>query len=48
MESHSGRYIYTTEANRTVSVSAEGMLEAIKNLYKAKRLADEIVNGSLD
>ncbi len=32
MESHSGRYIYTTEANRTVSVSAEGMIEAIRDL----------------
>ena len=45
MESHSGRYIYTTEANRTVSVSAEGMIEAIRNLYKAERLAKEILNG---
>jgi len=45
MESHSGRYIYTTEANRTISVSAEGMIEAIRNLYKAERLAKEILNG---
>jgi len=45
MESHSGRYIYTTEANRTVSVSAEGMIEAIRDLYKATRLSDEILNG---
>ena len=48
MESHSGRYIYTTEANRTVSVSAEGMIEAIRDLYKAKRLANEIQNGEMD
>ncbi|MBT8380583.1 MAG: S46 family peptidase [Ignavibacteria bacterium] len=48
IESHSGRFIYTTEANRTVSVSAEGMIEAINDLYKAKRLADEILNGKLD
>ena len=48
MESHSGRYIYTTEANRTVSVSAEGMIEAIRDLYKAERLADEILNGKKD
>ena len=48
MESHSGRYIYTTEANRTVSVSAEGMIEAISDLYKAKRLASEIQNGEMD
>ncbi|NWG29302.1 MAG: S46 family peptidase, partial [Ignavibacteriaceae bacterium] len=45
MESHSGRYIYTTEANRTLSVSTEGMIEAIRDLYKAERLADEILNG---
>ena len=48
MESHSGRYIYTTEANRTVSVSAEGMIEAIKDLYKAERLADEILNVKIE
>ncbi len=48
MESHSGRYIYTTEANRTVSVSAEGMIEAIKDLYQAKGLASEIINGKKD
>ncbi|MGB5531362.1 MAG: S46 family peptidase, partial [Ignavibacteriaceae bacterium] len=47
MESHSGRFIYTTEANRTVSVSAEGMIEAIRDLYKAERLADEILSGKL-
>lgn len=48
MESHSGRYIYTTEANRTISVSAEGMIEAIRDLYKAERLADEILNGKIE
>jgi len=48
MESHSGRYIYTTEANRTVSVSAEGMIEAIRDLYKSERLADEILNGRIE
>jgi hypothetical protein len=47
IESHSGRFIYTTEANRTVSVSAEGMIEAIRDLYKATRLSDEILNGRL-
>lgn len=48
MESHSGRYIYTTEANRTISVSAEGMLEAIRDLYNAEELAYEIINGKKD
>ena len=48
MESHSGRFIYTTEANRTVSLSAEGMIEAIRDLYQAERLASEILNGKID
>jgi hypothetical protein len=48
MESHSGRYIYTTEFNRTVSVSAEGMIEAIRDLYKADRLVQEILNGKIN
>ncbi|MDZ7623540.1 MAG: S46 family peptidase [Ignavibacteriaceae bacterium] len=48
MESHSGRFIYTTEVNRTVSVSAEGMIEAIRDLYKAERLADEMLNGKIE
>ncbi|HEY6625682.1 MAG TPA: S46 family peptidase, partial [Ignavibacteriaceae bacterium] len=47
MESHSGRYIYTTEANRTVSVSAEGMIEAIRDLYKAEKLSSEILNSRI-
>ncbi len=45
IESLPSNFIYTTEANRTVSVSAVGMVEAIKNLYKATTLSDEIVNG---
>ena len=48
MESHSGRYIYTTEMNRTVCVSAEGMVEAIRDLYNADNLAEEILNGKKD
>jgi hypothetical protein len=48
MESHSGKFIYTTEANRTVAVSAQGMIEALRDLYKAKRLAEEMLNGKLD
>ena len=43
IESLPARYIYTTEANRTVSVSAQGMIEAIRNLYKAERLSEEIL-----
>ncbi|MCH7723387.1 MAG: S46 family peptidase [Bacteroidetes bacterium] len=45
IESLPARYIYTTEANRTVSVGAEGMIEAIRDLYKAARLSDEILRS---
>ncbi|HSL89542.1 MAG TPA: S46 family peptidase [Ignavibacteriaceae bacterium] len=45
IESLPNNFIYTTEANRTVSVSAVGMIEAINNLYNAKSLSDEIING---
>jgi hypothetical protein len=47
IESLPGRYIYTTEFNRTVSVDSRGLLEAIRNLYKATRLADELVSGKI-
>jgi len=47
MESHSGRYIYTIEANRTVGVAAEGMIEAIRDLYKLDRLYYEIINSKI-
>lgn len=45
IESLPGNFIFTTEANRTVSVSALGMIEAIRDLYKAEALSNEIVNG---
>ncbi len=47
IESLPGRYIYTTELNRTVAIDSRGLLEAIKNLYKATRLSDEITNGKI-
>lgn len=45
IESLPNNFIYTTEANRTVSVSAVGMIEAIRNLYKAERLSNELLSG---
>jgi len=45
IESLPARYIYTNEANRTVSVSAQGIIEAIRDLYKAERLSDEILKS---
>jgi len=47
IESLPGRYIYTTELNRTVAVDSRGLFEAIKNLYKATRLSDEILAGKM-
>lgn len=48
IESLPSNFIYTTEANRTVSVSALGMIEAIRDLYKADRLKEEIINGKMN
>ena len=47
IESLPGQFIFTTEANRTVGVHSSGMLEAVKNLYHAKRLADELKSGKV-
>jgi hypothetical protein len=47
IESLPGRYIYTTELNRTVAIDSRGLMEAIKNLYKAKRLSDELSTGKI-
>lgn len=48
IESLPNRFIYTTEANRTVSVHSAGMIEAIGNLYKAYKLKDELLNGKIN
>jgi len=48
IESLPSNFIYTTEANRTVCVSALGMMEAIRDLYKATELSEEINKGKLD
>jgi hypothetical protein len=47
IESLPGRYIYTTESNRTVAVDSRGLLEAVKNIYKATRLSYEMENGKM-
>jgi hypothetical protein len=47
IESLPSNFIYTTEANRTVCVSALGMMEAIRDLYDASRLSEEISNGKI-
>ncbi|MFC2093860.1 S46 family peptidase [Bacteroidota bacterium] len=47
IESLSGDFIYTSETGRTVSVDSEGMMEAIRDLYKATRLSEELKNGKM-
>ncbi len=42
IESLPGRYIYDMEANRTVSVHSSYIIEALRKLYDANKLADEI------
>ena len=46
IESLPGNFIFTTETNRTVAVHSAGMLEAIKDLYKATRLSNELRTGT--
>ncbi len=48
IESLPGNFIFTTEANRTVAVHSAGMLEAIKDLYKATRLSNELKTGKIE
>ncbi|HEX2865799.1 MAG TPA: S46 family peptidase [Ignavibacteriales bacterium] len=47
IESLPGDFIYTTETNRCLSVDSEGMVEAIKDMYKATRLSDELRAGKI-
>ena len=47
VESMEGNFIYRSDANRTVSVDSKGMYEAIKKVYKADRLADELKSGKM-
>ena len=47
IESLSGNYIYLPEKNRTVSVDARGILEALDEVYQANRLVVELSNDAL-
>lgn len=47
IESLPGQFIYTTEANRTVSVASEGMLEVVRDFYKVDRLGKELETGKM-
>jgi hypothetical protein len=47
IESLPGDFIFTTESNRCLSVDSEGMVEAIKDMYKATRLSEELRAGKI-
>lgn len=47
IESLPGNFIYSDEKNRCVGVHSSGMLEAIRDMYKANRLSDELINGKI-
>jgi hypothetical protein len=46
IQSLPGYFVYDAAVNRAVSVDARGMLEALRVVYKANSLADELVGGS--
>jgi len=47
IESLTDEFIYFDDVPHTVSVDSEGLLEAVKNLYKVDRLASELRNGKI-
>lgn len=47
VESLPGNFIFTPEKNRCVGVHSAGMIEAIRDMYKAKRLSDELLSGKM-
>lgn len=44
-ESLAGDFIYNPENNRAVAIDSKGLYEAIKDVYKAERVAEELLNG---
>lgn len=47
IESLDDNYIYNTDVPHTVSVDSEGMIEALQDLYKLKRISEELRTGKL-
>ena len=45
IESLVGNYVYDIEANRAVAVHTGGMTQALRKLYGADKLADELMGG---
>lgn len=47
IESLNGNFIYMPETNRCVAVASQGMMLALEQVYKAKRLVEELKSGTL-
>ncbi len=47
IESLPGSFLYSSEANRMVSVASSGILEIVSKIYKAERLAGELKAGKI-
>jgi len=47
IESNAGYFIFDTEENRMITMSALGIMESIKNVYKAERIVQEIQSGKM-
>jgi V8-like Glu-specific endopeptidase len=45
IESLVGNYVYDIQANRAVAVDTAGMTQALRKLYGADKLADELMGG---
>jgi len=48
IESLAGHTIFLEENNRTVSTDSKGLLEALKYVYKTKRLVNELLEGKIN
>ena len=47
IQSLPGDYIYMPELNRSVAVDARGILEALRDIYGAGRIVEELTTGSI-
>ncbi|MEJ2614456.1 MAG: S46 family peptidase [Ignavibacteriaceae bacterium] len=47
IQSLPGSFIFSTEENRMVAVHSKGIIEALKDIYKANRLVNELRNGKI-
>jgi hypothetical protein len=48
IESLPGDFIYTDEKNRAVAVHSEGIMEVLKEIYRADRIVNELKSGRME